>query len=122
MPGIRKGEIPEERTANITTKIQIEAEETADAFIFSIVKPFCERIFELQKKDLEQALIHYFPKKRIKHPYIRESQDLKETGCDFQCPTCFCYINSKQTACDNCGQRLEVEHGHLPDLHENETF
>lgn len=110
MPGFNNGKIPEAPMENHTIQIKLAAEETADAFIFKTIAPFCEELTkqEIQKKDLEQALIHYFPKKRIKRPYTRESQDLKETGCDFLCPTCFSYITSKQTACDHCGQRLEV--------------
>ena len=110
MPGFKGGKAPDTQIANITAKIQLEIEETAESFIFKTIEEFGRTITprEIKKKDIEQALIHYFPKKRIKHPYIRESQDLKETGCDFQCPTCYCYINGKQAACDCCGQRLEV--------------
>ena len=113
MPGFRNEKIPEAPTQRLTAQIVTEAEETIDAFIFKTILPFCQEVTQraISKKDLEQALIHYFPKERIK----------TKSGC-FTCPTCYTYITSKQAACDHCGQRLEVEHENLPDMPGNETF
>lgn len=98
MQGFKGGKAPEAPIENLTIQIQLVAEETADAFIFKTIAPFCKELTkqEIQKKDLEQALIHYFPKKR------------KTSNGFYTCPTCYTYITSNQAACDNCGQRLEV--------------
>ena len=99
MPGFKGGKAPEAPIQALTVQMTTEAEETIDAFIFKTILPFCQEAVQraISKKDLEQALIHYFPKERIK----------TKSGL-FTCPTCYTYITSKQLACDNCGQRLEV--------------
>lgn len=98
MPGLKGGKAPEAPIQALTVQITTETEETIDAFIFKTILPFCQEAVQraISKKDLEQALIHYFPKKR------------KTANGFYTCPTCYTYITSNQAACDYCGQRLEV--------------
>ena len=94
---------PFDEPNNFVTTIQVEAAEEYVRFIFTTIQPFCEHVTqrEVKKKDLEQALIHYFPK----HRTVRET----ENGIRFyDCPTCGGAIKSNQKFCDECGQNLQA--------------
>lgn len=102
MPGFNNGKIPEAPIQNLTAQIALEVEETTEEFIFKTIWPFCQEVTQrvVSKKDLEQALIHYFPKRRI----VKNGERVKY----YECPTCGGDIRKDQQFCDECGQRLEV--------------
>ena len=84
-------------------KIEIKATETKEEFIFKTIYPFCVSVIQpqeiLKKHDLEQALIHYFLKQRIRVPNY-------DGGFYYVCPTCHCKVKRYQAYCDKCGQHL----------------
>ena len=83
------------------TEIVNRCIEEHDKFIFEQVEPFCNRITQriITKKDLEQALINYFPKERIK---VEDSYQ-----CYSKCPKCLSYISLNSNFCEFCGQHLK---------------
>ena len=54
----------QEPVANEMNKIVMQSIEEEDKFIFTTIKPYCEKIAkrEISKKDLEKALLQYFGK------------------------------------------------------------
>ena len=93
---------PFDEPNKFVTTIQVEAAEEYDRFIFKTIQPFCELATqrEVKKEDLEQALIHYFPKHRI----VKDGKKVKF----YKCPTCGSTVRSKQKFCDECGQNLQL--------------
>ena len=96
-------------------KIEIQVTETKEEFIFNTIYPFCVSVIPpqeiLNKRDLEQALIKYFPKK------IQHNATLRNVPT---CPSCGNAVGSKEKFgeqdifvqhkyCLFCGQHLDWE-------------